>query len=89
MTEMTYTPEMGQAKPEADIEARLGHYGNHYFLTSRVELKGRGINFLHTNTADNCVPGSHRIGQHEYRVTIAAYERLCKTHRVSYEMLLD
>ena len=87
--EMTYMPEMGQAKPEADIEARLCHYGKHYYLTSKVELKGRGVTFRRTNTADNCVPGSSHIGQHEYCVTLKAYDRICKMHSVSYEMLLD
>lgn len=85
----TYYPEMGQAKPEADIEAQLSHYGKHWYLSSKVELRGRGVNFIRTLTATDFVdPNNRRIGWHEYKVTEAAFERICKEHSVSSEILL-
>ncbi len=84
-----YHPEMGETKPEAQIEAHLGHYGNHWFLTSQVELKGRGITLRHILTAGELTEqAQHKVGYFEYRVTEAAFNRICKQHRVSGEMLL-
>ena len=42
----TYYPEMGEAKPLAQIEASLGHYGKHYFLRTPLTLSGRGVELL-------------------------------------------
>ena len=86
----TYYPEMGEAKPAAKIEARLAHYGEHYFLTSAIELSGRGVEFLKTLKPGDLVPtAQHKVGHHEYRVTIRAFDLICKTHCVAYEMLLS
>lgn len=86
-----FHPEMGETRAaDAVIDARLGHYGNHYFLTTRLELKGRGITFLGTDTVADLAPSAaHKAGQHRYNVTIAAYEKIASQHKISLELLLD
>jgi hypothetical protein len=85
-----YYPEMGDAKPEAQIEASLGHYGNHYYLKSQVLLSGRGVQFLGTLKASDLTPAAqHKAGWHEYKVTMRAFDSICREHRVSHEMLLS
>ncbi len=37
-----YHPEMGEARPVAQLEMRIGHYGD-YYVSTPLELKGRGI----------------------------------------------
>lgn len=44
-----YCSEMGEREPQTPIKARLGHYGTHYYLTTQLELKGRGIKKLDDN----------------------------------------
>ncbi len=79
----SHTPEMGQRKVHCQMEARLGHYGNHYFVYTPLELKGRGITYL-----DTLVMG-RRNGWHSYRVTENAFSKLTETYSVSMELLLD
>lgn len=74
-----YTPEMGQEKPDCQIEAQLSYYGKHYHLKTALELKGRGI----TKEED------YSDGTHCYTVTRLAYEKLEKIYTISYERLLD
>ena len=39
-----YTPEMGEQKPDGcEMEAGLCHGGDHYWIRTPLELKGRGI----------------------------------------------
>ena len=84
-----YHPEMGEQKPEAQIEATIGHYGG-WFLKSQIELKGRGVKFLGTIEASQLRPKAPQIhvGWHKYKVTDLAFEKICKAHRVSHAMLL-
>ena len=85
-----YWPEMGEAKPKADIEASLGHDGKHYYLKSKVELSGQGVCFIKTLKTTDLIPAArHKAGWHEYKVTARAFEKICRKHRVSNEMLLD
>ena len=74
-----YTPEMGEAKPDCEIEASLSYYGKHYHLRTRLDLKGRGIE-LNETTPD---------GVKWYTVTARAYEKIKAAHTISYEMALD
>jgi hypothetical protein len=74
-----YTPEMGQEKPDCQIEASLSYYGKHYYLYTNLELKGRGI------TPD----GTDSKGRKCYRATMRAYKQLQETYSISYESLLD
>ena len=86
---IAYHPEMGESRPDAQIDAHLGHYGAHWYLTSRVELKGRGIRFRKTLKASDLTPqAQHKVGCHEYVATERAFEAICRKHRVASEMLL-
>lgn len=73
----TYYPEMSETKPEGQIDARLSHYGKHWFLRTTLELKGRGIKFEETSN-----------GQNRYKVTEKAFERICEQYDVVSENLL-
>ncbi len=84
-----YYPEMNEPKPVAEIDATLSHYGKHWFLKTRLSLKGRGVQFVRTLESKDLVPqAQHKIGMHEYKVTEAAFGRICKEHRVCSESLL-
>lgn len=72
-----YCPEMGEKTPGGCVfEANLGFYGKHWYLKSLngQTLKGRGI-------VDE--------GNGKYRVTMAAFERVCKEYPVKQKLLLD
>jgi hypothetical protein len=84
----SYYPEMGEAKPAAQIEAHLGHYGKHYYLNTPLTLSGRGIEFLETMTAANLVPGSRMVGWNRYKVTVKAFEKLAQQYAIVSESLL-
>lgn len=74
-----YTPEMGEAKPDCQIEASLSYYGKHYHLKTHLDLKGRGITL--NETRDN--------GVKWYTVTRRAYDLLKQQYTISYESRLD
>lgn len=80
-----YYSEMGETKPaNTQIEASLGHYGKHYYIKTPLTLKGRGIAHLHTLTAEELTPAAqHKAGWHEYKVTLAAMEKLEAAYVVS------
>jgi hypothetical protein len=88
---ISYTPEMGQKRPDdAEIDAQLSHYGKHYFLDTPLTLSGRGVLYLCTYSPEQLTgPGQRKAGWHHYKVTIAAYERICEQYTVAYESLLD
>ena len=73
-----YTPEMGDTKPECQIEASLSWYGKHYFLKTREALKGRGITLYKTENGINF-----------YTATRRAYDLLEAKYSISYESNLD
>lgn len=83
----SYYPEMGEPKPESQIEAALSHYGKHWFLKTPLTLKGRGIKHLATYTAIT-INNPAKIGWHRYQVTEAAFDKLCREYAVSTESLL-
>lgn len=83
-----YHPELNEPRPEAQIEASLGHYGRHYFVYSAVPLSGRGVKFIKTITPGTMV-NDRRNGWHHYKVTEKAMEAISKAHAVAYELLLD
>lgn len=75
-----YTPEMGEEKPDCQIEAQMFCYGGiHYHLKTTLELKGRGIS----------KNDDYSDGAHSYTVTKLAYEKLQKLYTISYRCLLD
>ncbi|HQY89560.1 MAG TPA: hypothetical protein PK402_12980 [Tepidisphaeraceae bacterium] len=85
-----YYPEMGEKRPaDAVIDARLAHYGKHYFLKTPLVLAGRGIELLNTLKAHELTPAAqHKVGWHEYKVTVAAFEKLWATYKIASESML-
>lgn len=83
----SFYPEMGQKKPEdTQIDASLSHYGRHWFLRTPLELKGRGIVHLGTETAETLTPAAqHKVGWHKYKVTEKAFEAICAKYSVATE----
>ena len=74
-----YTPEMGEQKPEGiQIEARSSYYGNHWFLYTGLELKGRGITLIETKN-----------DIYKYKVTNRAFDLLKEKYCISQECILD
>jgi hypothetical protein len=73
-----YTPEMGQEKPECQIDASLSYYGDHWFLTTELNLKGRGIRLDKTENSINY-----------YIVTERAFEKLKAEYSISKVNYLD
>lgn len=89
MSFQTYYLEMNEVKPVTEGTAQLAHYGKHYFIDTRLVLKGRGITHIRTLTADDLVPSAqHRVGEYEYKVTLNAFEKLCEKHNFTGEILL-
>jgi hypothetical protein len=85
----SYTPEMGQRKPNCQMKVTIGHYGSYYIDTS-IELKGRGIKLLKQyKNEDLTGPGQYMAGWFSYRVTDLAYDKLKAQYSISHESLLD
>lgn len=83
----SYTPEMGQEKPECQMEASRAYYGGHYFVDTPLELKGRGITPVDTCWTKGC---KKQIENWKcYRVTRKAFEKLQEQYTISMEVLLD
>lgn len=75
-----YTPEMGEEKPEeCEMVAGLCYYGNHYWIRTPLELKGRGIRKDEPT----------RNGLNNYTVTKLAYSKLEKQYKIAYESNLN
>lgn len=85
----SFTPEMGQRKVNAQMDASLSHYGNHYFVDTQLELKGRGITLLKIYSEENFIRPSHKVGWKSYKVTTAAFEKLKSQYSISMECNLD
>lgn len=85
-----YTPEMGEQKPECQIEAHRSYYGGHYLIDTPLELKGRGITFDRVLESKNLSKSAqYRLGWREYTVTERAFEKLQEQYTISQELLLD
>lgn len=85
-----YTPEMGEQKPECQIEAHRNYYGSHYRIDTPLELKGRGIKKDGVLQAKNlCANYQYKAGWSEYTVTERAFEKLKEQYTISQEVLLD
>ena len=77
-----YTPEMGQEKPDCQIEAQRSHWNGHMLIWTNLELKGRGIQTNGTATRNGKVVN-------EYYVTDRAYNKLKESYSISLESNLD
>ncbi|AJE54250.1 hypothetical protein [Paenibacillus polymyxa] len=70
----THWPELNERKVAAQIEAQLCHYGKHYFLRTKLELKGRGISFVDNDKE-----------MLKYKVTVRAFEKIKQEYSISME----
>jgi len=85
-----YTPELGEREPACKMEARICHYGRHYYIDTAETLKGRGIEFIEKLTSDRLnIHGDYKAGWNKYRVTSRAFEILKDKYPIRMEMLLD
>jgi hypothetical protein len=86
----SYCPEMGEQKPECQIDAHRSYYGKHFFIDTPLELKGRGITKDGVINADQVnTSGAYKAGWFRYTVTERAFEKLKEQYSISQEMLLD
>lgn len=86
----TYHPEMNEAKPDAEIEARYLYRS--YRVFTNKELKGRGITLSGIFDAPRFIineSNRYKVGRKVYDLTPKAFEKLHKTHDVGLELLLD
>lgn len=85
-----YTPKLGEKKSIAEMEARLS-YGGGYLIDTPLQLKGQGINFIETYTAESFTNGAknRRVGWNKYKVTQRAFDKLKIQYAISMESLLD
>lgn len=85
-----YHPEMGEQKPQCQIEAARSYYGRHFHIYTPLQLKGRGIVFENVCDEKNTAKSAYyKIGWNEYTVTVRAFDKLCEQYSVSQECLLD
>lgn len=85
-----YTPEMGQSRPDCQMEASLSFDGKHYFVETPFELKGRGISFVKKfDGKELSKSGQYKAGWNEYQVTKLAYSKLKERYTISMECYLD
>ncbi len=67
---------------EAQLEARMGHYGKHWYVSTPLTLKGRGVVLVDTHS------DPRRNGWYCYKVTNLAFATLQKQYAISTEALL-
>lgn len=86
-----YYPEMNQARPEnTQIDAERSYTCKHWYLTTRLELKGRGVKLDEVLQADHLVEAAkHKAGMNVYHVTDLAFKKIEAEYIVSKECLLD
>lgn len=85
----TYTPEMGQKKPEGcQMEASRAHYGKHMYIDTPMTLKGRGITFMKQYKLGEPLD-SRKAGWNQYQVTNLAFEKLKEKYTISMKCCLD
>ena len=87
----TYYPEMNQAKPAADFEARMSHRGEKggYTIKTPKHIRGIGVHLVRVLQASDLAPqAQHKAGWNEYHLTAYAFRELCRTNSVAMEALL-
>lgn len=85
-----YCPEMGEQKPQCQIEAARSYYGRHYHISTPLELKGRGITLTEFWKQRTCPKDTSTMsGWNEYTVTERAFDMLQQKYSISQESLLD
>lgn len=85
-----YCPEMGEARPECQMIARMSYSGSHYFIDTPLTLKGQGIKFLEVRESKNLTAsGQFLVGWNRYKVTERAFKKLQEQYSISLENHFD
>lgn len=85
-----YTPEMGQRRPDCQMEVSRSHYGKHVYIDTPLEIKGRGITLLKKYAEKDFVKSNHyKVGWYSYQVTSNAYDKLKEQYTISMHCCLD
>ena len=73
-----YYPEMNEARPEAEIEAKLSYNGKYWYVKSKHPMKtSRSVKFIEQIEADNLTAaGQYLAGWYKYRFTQKAFDDL-------------
>lgn len=88
-TIQTYWPELGEHKPDCQIEESYASPG-HSCLVTPLVLSGRGIRRTQTYTAADLTEyAQYKVGWHKYYVTERALLELRKLYTISRSALLD
>ena len=85
---LSYYPELGESKPQAEIELQPSHIANRYRIATPLDLSGRGIKYYDTYTASNCTTEA-KYGWHVYYVTESALKQLARKYTIAKEVLLN
>jgi hypothetical protein len=95
MPTFAYCPEMKEVKPDHrfyDAEVQASYDYKYQYITTPLELKGRGITFMGKIDPKNYISAdriAYKIGWNEYKVTRKAFEKLEGEIRMVRETLLD
>jgi hypothetical protein len=97
MSTFSYCPEMNQVKPHHkfyDGEVQASYNYKYQYITTPLELKGRGITFHGKIDLKNYNEYAHdkikyKEGWNEYRVTLNAFNKLEEKYKFVREALLD
>jgi hypothetical protein len=95
MTTYNYCPEMKQSKPHHkfyDMEVQASYDYKYQYITTPLEIKGRGITFIGTIDPKNYHSVdriAYKIGWNEYKVTNNAFKKLEENYKIVRETLLD
>lgn len=95
MSTYAYYPEMHQAKPHHkfyDGEVQASYDYKYQYITTPLELKGRGITFIgHIDPKKYNNPEriEYKKGWNEYKVTLNAFNKLEEKYKFVRETLLD
>lgn len=90
-----YYPEMHQLKPDHrfyDMEVQASYDWKYQYITTPLEIKGRGITFIGKIDPKNYTSTKHisyKIGWNEYKVTNNAFKKLEEKYKIVREALLD
>jgi hypothetical protein len=83
-----YHSATGQRRPIAQIEG----YGimDTYFLSTPLELKGEGIEFLKKYTKeDESLDKDHHANWNHYKVTLKAFDKLKENYAIMTESISE
>jgi hypothetical protein len=95
MATYTYWPEMNEVKPHHkfyDGEVKASYDWKYQYITTPLELKGRGITKVEIIDPKNYISAeriAYKIGWNKYKVTNNAFDKLETKYNFVREALLD